>query len=240
MWKSSLVVLVAVLSVACQNGSQQNARSGATPPSVAPISPSGQQSVPRKLFGIDLGGVYELGSSDDDIGNLPIKKFAGMNKFLGEGIHYYFSPQIENAAFPYVEHRDRPDDKYFKTSFRMYLLPVIPPSIATLEQLNKAKLKWEVTTIEWSDEEKDESKRYAWAFDLCQTFSADITVEPEITNQYKDEYTCTFSSEDREFKVSSRYSKSVALAFKGKYFSEKNDAVDTVVRRLRAKDIRPY
>ena len=36
--------------------------------------------VPEKLFGITLGGVYDIGDTEkNEIGNLPVKKFAGLN-----------------------------------------------------------------------------------------------------------------------------------------------------------------
>ena len=46
------------------------------------------RDVPRSLFGITLGAIYDIGDPEsNDLGNIPIKKFAGMNRFLGHGIH---------------------------------------------------------------------------------------------------------------------------------------------------------
>ncbi len=83
--------------------------------------------VPEKLFGISLGGIYDLGSPlDNDLGNIPVKKFAGLEVFLGNGIHYYFQPKEEYKIFEYVEYVEKPEKpEDQKTSFKLYLLPVI-------------------------------------------------------------------------------------------------------------------
>ena len=207
------------------------------------ISSAGEsRGVPEKLFGIALGGIYDLGGPEDnDLGNIPVKKFASIQRFLGNGIHYYFQPKEEYKIFEYVEKREKPEDQYFGTSFRLYLLPVIPSTITTIEQLEKAKLNWEVTSIEWSNDAKTKEKAYYWAMNLCKTFKVDISVEPEITDYYGSKwYTCTFSSGDREFKVSSFYSRSIELSYKKEVFEAKNEAVEKIIRKLQADKIRPY
>lgn len=200
------------------------------------------RGVPEKLFGISLGGIYDIGNPDvGDLGNLPIKRFTGMQRFLGHGVHYYFKPKDEHKFFKYVEKRKKPKDKYFETSFRLYLIPVIPPTITTVEQLDKAKLDWEVTVIEWSNDAPKKEDAYFWAIDLCKTFAVDIEVKPEITDEYNSKwYECTFSAGDREFKVSSLYSKSVQLSFKRAVSDKKQETVDNILRKLQAKEIRPY
>ncbi len=51
------------------------------------------RDVPEKLFGISLGGIYDLGNADvGDLGDIPVKKFSGIKRFLVQGIHYYFQP----------------------------------------------------------------------------------------------------------------------------------------------------
>ena len=202
----------------------------------------GPRGVPEKLFGIALGGIYDIGNPEvNDFGNIPVKRFTGMNRFLGNGIHYYFEPKKEHKFFEYVEKREKPEDKYFTTSFRLYLLPVIPPAITTVEQLDKAKLKWEVSIIEWSNDPKTKEDAYYWATNLCKTFGVDISVKPEIIDHYDSKwYECTFSTGDREFKVSSFSSKSVQLSYKKEVFDNKNELVDKVLRKLHAKEIRPY
>lgn len=61
-------------------------------------------TVPMKLFGIELGGIYDLGDPDkNDFGNLPIKRFAGIEPSIGGyGIHYYFEPKTTYKAFEYL------------------------------------------------------------------------------------------------------------------------------------------
>ena len=196
--------------------------------------------VPKQLFGIELGGIYDV-ADETKTGDLPIKKFAGMQRFLGQGIHYYFQPIIDSKAFDYVERKGKPEDRYFKTSFRLYLLPVIPSSIKSNSDFETTDIKWEVTTIEWSNKARTEEAAYYWAIDLCKTFTVDIAIEPEITDLYDLKlYECTFSAGDREFKVSSNHTRSIALSFDRKIFDRKNDAVEKILRKLEANEIRPY
>jgi hypothetical protein len=120
-------------------------------------------------------------------------------------------------------------------------LPVIPLTIKTAEQLDNEKLKWEVAVIEWSTEPKKKDDAYYWAIDLCKTFSVDIPVKPELTDNYESKlYECTFTTGAREFKVSSSYSMSVSLSYKRDVFDKKNESVNRIIRELQAKEIRPY
>ncbi len=201
------------------------------------------RGVPEKLFGIKLGGVYDIGDSESKkLGNIPVKKFAGMKQFLGQGVHYYFQPKEEYKAFEYIEKKEKPEDQYFKTSFRLYLLPVIPSSISKNEQLKSTTINWEVATIEWSNDAKTKDDAYYWAMDLCKTFEVDISQKPEITNNYEEKwYACAFSSGNREFKVSSSYSrKRIELSYKREVFDKKNEAVEKIIRKIQVDDIRPY
>lgn len=200
------------------------------------------RGVPEKLFGIKLGGIYDIGDSKSKgVGNIPVKKMTGIVRLLGMGVHYYFQPKEVYKIFEYVEKREKPEDQYFNTSFRLYLLPVIPPKITTKEQLENTKLNWEVATIEWSNDAKTKEDAYYWAIDLCKTFKADISVEPKIINNYETKlHVCTFSSGDRDFEVSSAFSRTVSLSYKKEVFETKNEAVDQVIRKLEAGKIRPY
>jgi len=200
------------------------------------------RGVPEALFEIKLGGVYDVGDSENkQHGNIPIKKFTGMNRFLGNGIHYYFEPKKEYKIFKYIEKRNKPEDQYYETSFRLYLLPVVPSSITTKEQLENAKLNWEVTVIEWSNDAIAKEDAYFWAIDLCKTFEVGISVKPEITDSFDEKwYQCIFSSGDREFKVSSSLPRSISLSYKKDVWEAKNNAVDRFIRKLKLDEIRPY
>jgi hypothetical protein len=206
-----------------------------------PAQPS-QRGVPTKLFGITLGGVYDVGDGQKSLGDLPVAKFAGIQTFLGHGIHYYFRPQAENKAFPYIEKRKKPDDQFFETSFRLYLLPVIPPTVKTLQEVEQRKQKWEVAAIEWSDTAKAEDEAYYWAVDLCKTFQIDIGSKPTVIDNFETKWhNCTFASADREFSVGNLQAmKIVELSFKRDVLERKDKAVESVLRRLRVNEIRPY
>lgn len=203
--------------------------------------------IPDKLFGITLGAVY------DNYENIPVKKFTGAEKsFRGTGIHYYFQPTKVNDFFEYIEKKES-DNQFYKTSFRVLMLPIIPSEISSMEELNKANLKWEVTYICWDTaieeiSEKDRKKiieeNYYWAMDLCKTFSAEFSIKPKISNTSDiselKAYTCTFISGEKELKVEGLASvKSVSLGYKKEISSKKHDAVETTMRRLLAKEILP-
>lgn len=201
------------------------------------------RDVPSQLFGITLGAVHDIGSSDrKDLGDLPVAAFAGSNTFLGHGIHYYFRPKAAHKTFPYVEKRKRPSDLYFETSFRLYLLPVIPATIRTMNELETSRYRWEVLAIEWSYDAKSKEAAYSWAHDLCETFRVDIASQPEVLGDYAEKsYTCTFSTGEREFQVRTLgLMRIVALSFKREAVDRKDKAVDAILRRLAADEMRPY
>ena len=194
---------------------------------------------PEQLFGITLGGIYDIGEPENkDLGNIPVEKFTGITRFLGQGIHYYFKPKKQYKQFDYIEKEKKPEDHFFETSFRLYLLPIIPASVSNKKQLENTKIKWEVALIEWSSNANTKENAYWWAFNLCETFEADLSVKPKITDSYdKKEYQCVFSYENRAFKVSSIFSKRVELSYTQE---KKDDAVEKKMRKLQANEIRPY
>ena len=136
-----------------------------------PLSAADNQKFPDSLFGVNLGGIYNLGSGNDskDVGNIPVKKFTGMQQFLGSGLHYYFEPLKDYKAFRYVERRENPDDEYFTTSFSAYILPVIPEKTKSLDGLEKVVVNWEVISIVWTDildKNGNKKEEYFWAVDF--------------------------------------------------------------------------
>ncbi len=215
-------------------------------------------AVPKKLFDVELGKIYRLPNQNElNHGDLPVARMTGANRFLGMGLHFYFQPRRPYDLFPFVEEREKPGDKYFKTSFRLYLMPVIPASAKTLADLDKSKsTDHEVVVIEWSHLRKDNEKTpkkmhedYYWTQNLCKTFEADLGIKPKITDVWNPEnaqngadvfYSCTFSEGDREFEVSSLLGRRVSLNFNKEIFKVKDAAVETQLRKLQAPSVRPY
>jgi hypothetical protein len=200
---------------------------------------------PDSLFGVKLGSVHSLGQSEKhtDVGTLPIRAFRGVNQFLGRGIHYYFQPRQEYTAFKYIEKRKKPDDQYFATSFRLYLLPVIPKTVSSVKDLEPDLLKWEVALIEWSEEsEKDKDRAYYWAIDFCRSLEVDLGRKADVFDHYESKwYSCTFKDKDSELKADSLGgTKTFTLKYAKTVFERKDNAIDTVLRKLQMNEIRPY
>lgn len=198
-------------------------------------------TVPKELFGIKLGLIFDTSNIDEsNTGDLPIKKFTGSNRFLGNGSHVYFEPLKENKYFPYKEEKDKPSDKFYKTNFRLYVLPVIPDSIKTTEELNKSKLKMEVVLIEWSDSKKNKEESYYWSINMCKNFSSDIKVKPEILDLYDSKtYSCRFIIQDRELEIRNIGSDRVYFTLKRpkEIFDKKDNDVEEKIRKLNVKEI---
>jgi hypothetical protein len=203
------------------------------------------RDIPMKLFGITLGATYDLGSPDvGDFGNIPIRKFAGINKFLGEGIHYFFEPNETSKFFTYVEKKKSPEDQFFETSFSLYLLPDLSKK-SKIDLGGEKPIKfWNVAKIYWavdadSNVEKEASdEKYYWAMDLCKTFSSEFRMKPKILDDYAlRTYICTFSSDDRIFEISMMGGKSVSLEFNREKFKKLNEDVESARRSMQAKEI---
>lgn len=200
-----------------------------------------QNVVPKELFGIKLGSIYNLGDgSRNSVGNLPVKKIGGVEASLTIGQHLYFQPQNTNPKFEYIENRKNASDEYFTTTYHLYLLPIIPKSTATLDELKKLKFDTaEIAQIDWSNELKDDSAAYYWAIDMCQTFEADIGKKSESHDDHKLElHSCTFRTEERILNLNNMGNR---VSFKLKYakeiFDKKIEEIDTRIRKIQAKEI---
>lgn len=211
-----------------------------------------RRQVPHELFGVSLGAIVSVDPDvDDRLLGLPGVKVISAEKFMGHGIHVYFKPSQEYAGFPYIE---RPQDESAplpKTNFRLYLLPIIPDTVTTREQLKELTdskdLEFEITLIEWhhdSEDKKPEWDAYMNARHLCATFSLDFVVAPDIYNQtLKDwhTYTCDFEQGDRMFRVVGQYGATrVSLQDKEEIFESKENALEQKFKRLELESIRLY
>jgi len=195
--------------------------------------------VPKELFGIKLGSSYDFTKvTRDGVGKFPIKQFTGSNQLFGNGAHFYYEPLKENKYFPYKEKKKTENDKFFETNYRLYLLPVIPDSIKTIEELSTSKFDSEVSIIEWSDEKKDKEEAYFWAIEMCKTFSSDIKTKPVISDFSIKNYFCKFKKDNRML-VIKNLSNSVyfSLEYDKEFMDKKNEKIDEKIRKLKLKDI---
>lgn len=200
--------------------------------------------IPTELFGLRLGEAYDIGDHTKGTkGDIPVKRFTGFQKFIGEGLHYFFEPLKPYKAFPYVEDKKSKSDKYFGSSFRAYIFPVIPDGISSTTELNQANLRWIPAVISWLIKAKSEEISYFWAKDLCKTFAVDFDKQPEIFDSYQKElksYTCKFSADNREFEIAGEYGyKRVQLTYNSETRDSIQKAVEKKRRKIEANDINP-
>lgn len=207
----------------------------------SPAWAAGARDVPEQLFGITLGGRYVTGRPErDELGDLPVRKFTGMKRHLNCGVAYFFQPIDADPRFPYAEKHEKPQNRYFETSFRLILLPIIPATIKTLAQLDSARLHWEVAAIDWVDQPKSWEDAYTWASDVCKSFRAQLTTTPAIADQREAGiYECTFAAGARELRIGSIYGKGLHLGFTQDELEKKIQSVDKTIRGLRAQSIGP-
>jgi hypothetical protein len=205
------------------------------------VNASEKRDVPSQLFGIELGGRHALWrEGEESPDGIPVKRAISWEKFLGAGIHVYVEPTQTYSAFEYRERGPDTDGAPPKSNFRLYLLPEITASMRTYEDIDDRDFRWEVASIEWRGELKDEDA-YWWAMNLCESFVLDIKIEPEILDiRDEDWYQCKFVEGDREFLVSSWISQSVSLKWNQDVFDKKNKTAELGLRRLELEEIRPY
>lgn len=199
------------------------------------------RDVPKELFGVKLGAIYKIGEgTKDNFGTLPIKKMRGSEVSFGIGYHLYFEPLKENNAFPYKEKKKNSTDEYFTTSHHLYFLPILPTSIKSEEQLNAYKIdEVEIASVDWSDYKENEDSAYFWISDICKTFSADIAVKGEFSDDYKNKfYSCKFNSGERQLEANNLGNMVIfKLSFNKETLDKKTEAIDTFVRKIRAKEL---
>jgi hypothetical protein len=200
---------------------------------------------PKGLFGVNLGGIHNYGSSDDkhlETGTFPVKKITIVDGRLSPGRHTYFQPLKEYEAFKYIEKKKKPDDKFFPTSFRLYVLPIIPKD-KSLKELSTFKFKFNVNIIEWSEEVKQDLSLYVWAKMLCEDIGADLGMKPTVKHDSYELswYECNFIENDKELIISSVLgSKRFTLKYIKKILDERSEAVDNLAQKFRMNKIRPY
>jgi hypothetical protein len=160
-----------------------------------------EERVPTELFGVLLGGTYQL--KEDDSHTLPVAEVKGLIRYEGL-VHVYFEPLQQNPMFPYVEYPDKNND-HLVTSYRLQLLPVVTDDIDSLEE-HEAVTEFRVVLIEWStfaEWKEADSDDYAWAIDLCESIAADLALKPDVRDFLQDNWhICTFAGPEREIEVS--------------------------------------
>lgn len=232
LWVGKLAALVFVVVAHGANGETKSKR------------------VPAKLFEVELK-TYRFTDGGFTKSDLPVAKITGVEE-AGNAKHLFFQPRKVYEMFPYVEHRKKPDDVYFETSFHMYIMPVLPVGAKTLDELKEQKdWEYDVLRLDWSqlrdvqsDEKKRRSEDYQWAQSLCKIFEVDLGVKPVISDSFMDSkfayYSCTFADGTRVLKVSSFIGREVELEYSKKVNDAKVKTFESKMRRLLAPAIRPY
>ncbi len=170
------------------------------------------KDLPNTLFGIALGmkAIFKQG---DNVGNLPVKKFTGMTRFAGNGLHYYFEPLNTSEEFPFYEFEEEGSAGLNRSNYRLFLMPIIPDDVHNLTEMN-AKFaqdgyKSTVTVIEFqSTDYGDEMSAYHAANKRCDALNAEY--EKPFAKNYKKAYwegevgprrTCSIEQGNREMEI---------------------------------------
>lgn len=205
------------------------------------------EGVPKSLFGVTLGEVYKTESKNDFAEHgFPVEKITGAQSFMGHGMHFYFKPKKAYPGFPYAESEPRKSDSDFhKTSFRLYVFPIIPEDIDTAKLLeSKETWEWEVALIEWSDDDAGNSwDTYERIKNLCDMFAQDLNMEPDIVDKISEVdkvYSCTFTTGQRQLKATSRHFPRVSLSYTQELSRQREKAMKRRINELRINEIRPY
>jgi hypothetical protein len=192
------------------------------------------ERIPEDLFGVPLGAVYRM--DEDGSHDLPVKKVTGVQRFIGMGVHVYFEPLEDNPAFLYSEQRED-GNEYFKTSHRLYMLPVLADDAAKDEVVG-----YRVALVEWSEfESEPDQSSYFWASSFCKSVAGDLGVQAEIVDFYEESwYGCDFAGKERQLVVTSQFGKTITLSFNDEISEQMEKAIEVRVRQLEMDRVRPY
>jgi hypothetical protein len=196
----------------------------------------GDERFPAELFGIRIGAVYQF--REDGAHTLPVAKVTGVQK-LSPGINIYFEPFHKSPTFPYVELREE-GIEHFKSSHRLYALPVFPDDTTALENPTDVG-DYKIIRIDWSDIDqpaKPRSDAFFWAVDFCKAVAGDLRLDPVITNYGW--YECTFGGRDLEMTVSSEFGRNIRLSYRPEITDDMERVVESVVRQMEIERVRPY
>jgi hypothetical protein len=196
------------------------------------------QQVPTVLFGVEVGRSYEM-ALDGSI-DLPVSEVTGYTQFIGTGVHVFFRPSETSSMFPYIEYPEEGNEA-FATSYRAYLLPVIPESVESLDDLDSLT-EYQAVLVQWSDSKASDREAwddYWWARNMCRSIESDLNVEPDISD-YIDtlDYTCRFTNDRHELEVTSVFEKAIRLSLRDTESTEVD--IESKIRRLEMDRDRPY
>lgn len=135
------------------------------------------QELPEKLFGITLGGVYNIGVNGLDEsgmpniksiakGDLPIKKIIKVKDYANYGyglIRIFFQPNKEYKEFQYQNYTKLPWDSPLASLgittpaerpypyFSIKMLPIVSHNVTSLKELGKTSIPYKVVEITWGE-----------------------------------------------------------------------------------------
>lgn len=210
-------------------------------PLAFPVQAQNVSELPGSLFDIELGGVYEYGSPGVDegsVGTFPVRRLISEQVSLNRGLSRYFEPLSRNGTFPFNEFTL--DNGELISSFRFYILPVLPEVTGTLAELQERDLPQQVLMIEWSQGSRiADGDNYSWAYDLCTSLAVEFGIEPEVTDNVENGvYRCVFSSGDREMEVTSVLGRTVQLSLSDEITDQMESDVYGTIRRLELEERR--
>jgi hypothetical protein len=218
-----------------------------------------ESSMPTKLFGVELGAHYKI-DEDGFLVGAPIEavtKFARSGHWSGLGFYCWFKPNKEYDDYKYVEwYKEGNQD--FKTSFRLYLLPVITDASGYLAASSVQDIELEVARIEWSnihpvflnESERQQAEQHAernrnidwlgWANNLCENIAVDLEMPNNLRGSEDTRY-CNFEKDGRDLEVEGwNDGGKIVLEYSHEVLSAKHAELEKLLRKAKMKQSRPY
>ncbi len=242
---AAAIILVYSLSSCGGGGGGSSAAADPVAPPATVIGHSASD-IPEILFDIPLGGIYDIGSHEgEDVGTLPVRTIKWTEDPADYGLPgpsrgLFFEPLTSNPAYPYLENQT---NGHVETTFRLFVLPVIPDDASSRAEVDMDRLLWKVGAIQWYDPKSNdpEDRKYGWAINLCKSVAADLGIEPKVSDEPEyNTYQCDFANQERMLRIGSSGGKKIKLQYLDDVWLEIHDGVRTKIRKLEMDDTRPY
>jgi hypothetical protein len=197
--------------------------------------------VPTELFGITLG-MTATRTQENPAGEMAIKRLTGLVPW-SRGARYYYEPEQESEAFPFLDYRAG-EEEFYSTNHSSLVLPVIPAEVTNVSEWEEYAAqhgeKFTVLTVEYTSQEYGSTQAaYMVASKLCQDKSTELALEPsresDTSGSGENEFqrACFFITDNRELEINQNGPKYVyRLKFTDDFIKSADKAVGEKVSEM--------